>query len=428
MRFIVENSVFKKIFVLVFICFLCGCINSNEKDFDVDVIIDSIVSYSDRYDNDFLRYVYDNYDKEVLSLINDAYINNEYDDMMWHNIIGKSYKVLLDEYNGFYDNNDNVKVLDNTDKTVISFVGDVSLADNFDIMPYYDKRNNGVYGILSSDVVDIMKSSDIMYANNEFTVSNRGSKLNKLYNFRAKPVRLSIYEEMGVDIVSLANNHAYDYGEEAFLDTLNYLSEYGISYVGGGKNIEEASRAFYYIANGYKIAFLSASRAEKNIVTPWAGESSSGIFSCYENELLIERIKEEKEKSDFVILFIHWGREDSSILEDVQITTGKEYVDAGADLVIGSHAHVLQGMEFYNGKLIAYNLGDFIFNRETKDTGILSVTIDNKGSMEYLFIPCKQDNYKTSLLNGNEKLRVINKMRGYSINTMFDDDGTFYSS
>ena len=292
-------------------------------------------------------------------------------------------------------------------------------------MPYYDSRGKGVYGILDDNVVNIMKSSDIMVANNEFTISNRGTKLNKLYNFRARPERLKIYDEMGVDIVSIANNHAYDYGEDAFLDTIKYLDEYDISHVGGGSNIEEASSAFYYIANGYKISFLSSSRAEKNIVTPGATETSSGIFRCYDNKLLLKRIKEEKGKSDFVILLIHWGKEDSNELEDVQLTTGKEYIDMGADLVIGSHAHVLQGMEIYNNKLIAYNLGDFIFNKETKDTGILSVTINNEGNMNYTFIPCRQSNYKTSLLDGKDKKDVINKMKNYSINVTFNDDGEF---
>lgn len=413
---------FVKYLCIVVSLLCCGCsITRGSKN----NIIKDIVSYNDKLDNKFLEYIYDEYGIDTLSSILTAYTNDNYTDKIWHDIVGKSYKVLLDEYNGMYDNNDKVKIINNKNKTVISFVGDVSLADNFDIMPYYDSRGKGVYGILDDNVINIMKSSDIMVANNEFTVSNRGTKLNKLYNFRAKPERLKIYNEMGIDIVSIANNHAYDYGEDAFLDTIKYLDEYGISYVGGGSNIEEASSAFYYITNGYKISFLSSSRAEKNIVTPGATETSSGIFRCYDNELLLKRIKEEKEKSDFVILLIHWGKEDSHELEDVQITTGKEYIDMGADLVIGSHAHVLQGMEIYNNKLIAYNLGDFIFNRETKDTGILSVTINNDGNMNYSFIPCRQSNYKTSLLNDKDKKDVLDKMKNYSINVTFNTDGEF---
>ncbi len=158
---------------------------------------------------------------------------------------GKSYRVLLDEYNGIYDNNDKVKIINNKDKTVISFVGDISLADNFDIMPYYDSRGKGVYGILDDNVVNIMKSSDIMVANNEFTISNRGTKLNKLYNFRARPERLKKYMMKWVLILFLLLIIMHMIMEKMlFLDTIKYLDEYDISHVGGGSNIEEASSAF----------------------------------------------------------------------------------------------------------------------------------------------------------------------------------------
>ena len=81
-------------------------------------------------------------------------------------------------------------------------------------------------------------------------------------------------------------------------------------------------------------------------------------------------------------------------------------------------------MEFYKNKLIAYNLGDFIFNRETKDTGILSVTLNSSGNLTYKFIPCKQEDYKTSLLYNTEKERVLNNMNTYSINAILSSDGT----
>lgn len=407
---------------LIIILLLSGCTSHNTEE--NNKIIDNIISYDNNYSYDFLNYISNNYGMSVIKEIKDSYASNNYDDKLWHSITGKSIKVLRDNYNKEYEKIDNVKVLDKKDKVTLSFVGDISLADNFDIMPYYDKRGEGVYGILSKEVVDIMNNADIMVANNEFTISDRGSPLNKQYTFRASPNRLNIYKEMGVDLVSIANNHIYDYGEEAFQDSLKYLKEYDIPYVGAGTNIEEAKRAFYYIADGYKISFISASRAEKNIITPGATSTSSGVFRCYDNELLINTIKEEKEKSDYVILLIHWGKEDSHELEEVMLKTSKEYVDAGADLVVGSHAHLLQGMEFYKDKLIAYNLGDFIFNRETKDTGILNVNILNDGSMTYDFIPCIQKDYKTSILSDNDRLRVLNNMDNYSINAIFNTDGS----
>ena len=422
------------LFIILFLCVSCTLMeeiqdNSNISTEEVkSSLINTIITYDESLSTQFLEYVYSEYDidslEEIVSLSNNGY---NYD--IWHKVTGKSLNVLFDYYNGVYENVDNVDVLDVKGDINLSFVGDISLADDWEIIPYYDSRGQGVYGILDEEVVDVMKASDIMVANNEFTVSNRGSKLpNKYYTFRAKPERLSIYDEMGVDIVSIANNHAYDYGEDAFLDTLDSLKEYDIPYVGGGRNIEEATRPYYFIANGYKIAFIAATRAEKFILTPEATSSSSGVFRAYDPALLLDTISEVKKTSDYVIVLMHWGREDSHNLEQVQIDTGKMYIDAGADLLVGSHAHVLQGMEFYNGKLIAHNLGDFIFNRETKDTGILSVTINNDGNMSYEFIPCFQNNFKTILLGDSDKDRVINNMRSYSINTTFDDDGKFYVS
>ena len=432
MRFIVEN---RKYILLIFVMFLCSsCVYNKEDSFDTEVInnkvqfINEITIYDDELEYEFVEYIYDVYGKDYLNDIISYVNDNGYEDSVWRKIIGKSLNVLFDYYNGDITN-DNFKIVDTDEEATISFVGDVSLADDWEIIPRYDSRNQGVYGILSTDVVDIMKSSDVMVANNEFTVSNRGSRLpNKYYTFRAKPERLSIYGEMGVDIVSIANNHVYDYGEDAFLDMLNYLKEYDIPYVGGGINRKEAIKPYYFIVNGYKIAFIGATRAEKYILTPEATETTSGVFRAYDPTLLLDTISDVKKDSDYVILLIHWGTEDTYVLENVQVETGKQYIDAGADLIIGSHAHTLQGMEFYNGKLIAYNLGDFIFNRETKDTGILSVSIDNDGSFRYKFIPCKQDNFKTTLLDGSEKVRVINNMRNYSINTIFEDDGYFYSA
>lgn len=411
----------KKLVEVILIILLCvGCTPNKESVSTKEEIINNIISYDNNYDYDFLNYIYNNYGINTLENINTSYKDNTYSYNVWHDLTGNSLKVLKDLSN---NNLDNTKIIDKKGDITLSFVGDISLADNFDIMPYYDSRNEGVYGILSKEVVDIMTSSDIMVANNEFTISTRGAPLNKTYTFRADPKRLNIYKEMGVNLVSLANNHIYDYGIEAFNDTLKNLKEYDIPFVGAGHNISEAKKSFSYIVGGYKISFISSTRAEKNIITPGATSDSPGVFRCYDNTLLKETIKEEKEKSDYVVLLIHWGKEDSHELEEVIKVTGKEYIDEGADLIIGSHAHLLQGMEIYNNKLIAYNLGDFIFNRETKDTGILSVTLNKKGNLSYKFIPCKQDNYKTSLLEGKEKDRVLNNMNSYSINVIFNNDG-----
>lgn len=433
-------KIFMWLFIIILLLFSCFIIKLNSKDvdknegnvinnnkIDSDKVIGEIIQYDIGVSEYFLKLIYNDYGIDTLVGLNDALKNNQYSESIWHELTGNSFMVLNDIYNGVIDNSSNIKVINSVNNT-IGFVGDVSLADDWYIIPKYEERGKGVYGILSESVVDIMKSVDVMVANNEFTVSNRGSKMpNKYYTFRAKPERLKIYEEMGVDLVTLANNHIYDYGKDAFLDALTHFDEYSLPYIGAGKNLDEARKPYYFIINGYKVGFVNATRAEKYILTPGATDSSPGVFRCYDPTNFVETIKEVKKNSDYVIALVHWGREDSTVLENVQIETSKLYIDAGADVIVGSHAHILQGIDFYNGKAIIYNLGDFIFNHETKDTAIFSLKINDDGSFEYYFIPCRQDDKYTFLLEDNEKLRVINNIRNLSTNTIIEDSGKFYN-
>lgn len=387
-------------------------------------LVDKISNKLEEYDIDknFIIWVNDNY-KGSLKKLDSLLKKDDYNINMWYKITNNSYIVLNDLYNKAYDNMDNVKLLDSKDVSTISFVGDVSLADNWFIMPYYDSRG-GINGVLGSKMLDIMRSSDIMIANSEFTVSNRGTALpNKMYTFRAKKERLSIYDEMGVDMVTLANNHVYDYGVDAFNDMLDSFNEYKIPHIGAGHNIEEAKKPYYFIINGYKIAFVSASRAEKNIMTPGASIDSGGVFRCYDPTDMINLIKELKSNSDYVIPIIHFGRENSHELEEEQVSSAHAYIDAGADMVVGHHVHTLQGVEIYNDKPIIYNLGNFLFNNETIDTALFKVNLNKDGSMEYYIVPALQKDSKTEILEGDDKLRVINDINSWSINASLDEFG-----
>lgn len=392
-----------------------------------DQMISNILSYQleNKINKEFLNWIETTYDIDVLRKLNEQLQKGNYQNQIWHELTNNSLNVLLDQYNQV--DIPNSKQIETTSfETTLSFVGDVSLADNWYIMPKYDERNKRIYGILSEEVVNIMTKSDVMVVNNEFTISNRGTKIpNKLYTFRASPSRLNIYKEMGVDLVTLANNHVYDFGEDAFNDTLDSLKEYNIPYIGAGRNIEEAKKPYYFIVNGYKIGFVNATRAEKYILTPEATETTSGVLRCYEPTILKEVIQETKKQSDYVIALVHWGKEDSSELEPSQLETSKMYIDAGADVIVGSHAHTLQGIDFYHDKAIIYNLGDFIFNNETKDTGILQIKITQDGELKYYFLPCKEKEEYTYLLETQEKERVLNKIRALSPNITIKEDGEF---
>ncbi len=306
----------------------------------------------------------------------------------------------------------------------LTFTGDISLADNWHIAPKYDERG-GITGILGSTMLDTMKSSDFLVVNSEFTVSNRGTPLpGKTYTFRAKPERLAIYHEMGVDLADLANNHVYDYGGDAFLDMLNAFDEYQIPHIGAGRNLEEAKKPYIVTIGNFKFAFIAATRAEKNVMTPGATNTAPGTFWCYNPTEMINLIKELKDQVDFVIPVIHFGRENSHALEQAQMDSARAYIDAGAAMVVGHHAHILQGVEIYQGKPIIYNLGNFLFNYIDTDTALFQVKMDQDGKMEYYILPAFQTNCQTILLEeGAKKQQIISDINSWSINARLDSTG-----
>ncbi len=375
------------------------------------------------FDADFLRWVDQQY-PDALQKIDLALQEERYQRALWHEVTGSSYFVLQDLYQDNYQNRTDVQVIGKAQEEVeIGYAGDVSLADNWDIMPYYKSRG-GITGILSEDLLSYMREQDFLIVNSEFPFSDRGSAMpGKQYTFRAATKNVDIYHEMGVDLVTLANNHVYDFGRDAFYDTLSTLKGASIPYIGAGVNIEEAMQPYYLIVNGYKIAFLNATRAEKYILTPEATETEGGVFRCYDPTAFANKISQTKQQSDYVVALVHWGTENTHNLENVQKETGRLYIDSGADMVIGTHAHVLQGVEFYNGKLIAYNLGNFIFNDYTIDTGIITWKLKNDGSSTFYFLPALQKDCYTKVVTDEEKTELLSDMTSWSINTTFLEDG-----
>lgn len=268
----------------------------------------------------------------------------------------------------------------------------------------YDS-GNGITSILSSDLIERMKSADITMVNLEFPFSTRGTKMeDKQYTFRADPARCYILKEMGVDIVSLANNHTLDFGTEALLDTISTLNDNNILSVGAGADLDTAKSPSVITANSRNIAILGASRVIP--VTDWnATKYSPGVFTTYDPTLLIEEIKTAKQSNDLVIVYVHWGIEKKEYPEEYQRTMAKQYIDAGADLVIGSHPHVLQGIEYYNGKPIVYSLGNYIFGHTIDRTVLLDVKIDEQNSCNLRIIPCETKDAYTHTLTSDAKIQ-----------------------
>ncbi len=310
----------------------------------------------------------------------------------------------------------------------ICFAGDISLADDAVTTKQWENSGRELSKCISPELLFLMNAADIMCINNEFTFTTRGTPLSgKAYTFRANPERVSLLKEMGVDVALLANNHVYDYGKESLLDTLDTLEGASIGYFGAGRNIKEAMKPYYVEIDGITIAFVAASRAEKNLKTPQATENEPGILRCYEPDLFVEVIKEADANADIVLACVHWGTEYSTVLEEAQLTTGKLYLDAGADAIIGSHSHCLQGIEFYNGKPIIYSLGNFWFNKRTLDTMLLELRITGdreNPQIETVVIPARQENNCTTLLlELEEKVEIYKYLESISINVKINEQG-----
>ena len=310
----------------------------------------------------------------------------------------------------------------------ICFAGDINLDENWDTTRFLDTQPGGIYDCISPELTEAMRAADIMCLNNEFTYSTGGAPLpGKAYTFRAAPERVEVLEQLGVDAVTLANNHVYDYGEEALLDTFSVLEGAGVPYFGAGRTLEEAMQPLYLEVEGKTVALVAASRAEKNKMTPQATDTEPGILRCYDTELFLQTIREASENADFCIAFVHWGTEYSYDLEQVQLDTGREYLDAGADVVIGAHSHCLQGMEYYNGKPIIYSLGNYWFNNKTLDTMLLQLHFfgdDEQERLEVQVIPAVQSGCRTTYAQEeDEQRRIYDFLESISVNVEISNEG-----
>jgi gamma-polyglutamate biosynthesis protein CapA len=229
-------------------------------------------------------------------------------------------------------------------------------------------------------IAEELQSADILFGNLESMISDKGVNMGSLYSFRAKPEAVEGLIFAGFDIVSLANNHAFDYGREAFEDTMQILKKNGIFYTGGGFNEKEAHSPTIIILeeSNTKVGFLGYTE----FLFPYAFASveRSGV-SNLSHERIKEDIENAKKEVDFLVVTFHYGNEYEKKPNENQKIWSRNAIDYGADIVIGHHPHVTQPVEKYNDKYIAYSLGNFVFDQyfseETMRGFMLKVEIKN---------------------------------------------------
>lgn len=345
---------------------------------------------------------------DACQMLLDDINSGAYTELSWKKATGYSYHVVSDILSGAI-NSQYIRDFgfNGKDTFDVSFAGDINFDTDYMNMVHANEMG-GVMNCIDPTLVEYLNKSDIFMINNEFSIGTSGAPLSgKTYTFQVSPESTQYLQLLGADIVSLANNHVYDYGESSFLETLDNLTSAGIPYVGAGKNLDEASQAQYFIVNGCKVGIIAASRAEKVYFTPVAEEDSAGIMGTYDSELFVEAIKEADAQCDILIAYVHWGTENTTKLENAQINMAKEYIDAGADAIIGSHTHCLQGMEYYNGKPIVYSTGNFWFNSKNLDSCVITLRIDNDMNVETRILPLKQQNCETRILTEYEDYRGL---------------------
>lgn len=309
----------------------------------------------------------------------------------------------------------------------LGFAGDILFDPNYAIYNHFRQTGFDLNSCVKNGLLEEMNSVDFMMVNNEFPYSDEGSpQANKTYTFRAPLDAIEYMKGMGVDAASVANNHAFDYGEAAFLDTLEVMEENEIPHVGGGMNLEEASRPLYLYLDDHKVAIVAASQIER-MGTPHskgATADSPGMLRSYADiEPTLAAIREAKENSDYVILFIHWGTEKEVNPDWCEAEQLPQFIDAGADCIIGAHPHILQPIDYVNGVPVVYSMGNFWFNSKTLDSCMIELEMKDGELAGLKFIPCLQSGCTVKKLDGADADRLLDYMRSISPNVNIDDEG-----
>lgn len=290
-------------------------------------------------------------------------------------------------------------------------VGDCTLATDINADPNGSIKSvaeslNGDYSYFFKNVSPIFSEDDLTIVNFEGTLSNQGTRQDKQFAFRGKPEYVQILTSSSVEAANLANNHSADYGDVSLSDTIKYLNEAGISnFIGTNTAIRDV--------NGISVGLVGIDALDET--------------EAAKLENVIGSVKSLG--AQLVIVSIHWGEEKATAPNDTQTELAHKAIDAGADLVLGTHPHVLQGIEKYNGKYIAYSLGNFCFggnnNPADKDTVIYRQTFTFvDGVMQeddnMTLIPAtisghdEYNDYQPAIAEGDRKTQIENKLIEYS--------------
>ncbi len=247
-----------------------------------------------------------------------------------------------------------------------------------------------------ADVMPILSRADVVVGNLESSISTRGTAVeNKKFTLRAGPIAAQALKKAGIRVVTLANNHSMDFGPLALKDTLAVLDENDILYTGAGMDLDEARSPAFLKVKGKtdRLPLVLPHLSARILRIGKQARHRAGVRRFCEGPTS----RRSRPAADLVVVSFHWGAELMTAAKDYQVELGRKAIDWGADLVLGHHPHVLQELEVYQGRLIAYSLGNFVFGSESNRTNasmILLLTFQGKSLARVEAVPLDVNNYR----------------------------------
>ena len=271
-----------------------------------------------------------------------------------------------------------------------------------------------------------VSGADVFFTNLEAPFGTAGTAFEKKFTFRVKPSLVQVLLDGGVNLVSLANNHIMDFGSICLDQTIETLQNNAIYYAGAGKNLKQARKPAIIEAKGKRIGFLAYSLTFPEEF--WASDTSAGTCFPFE-EFAFNDVRALKQQCDFVIISCHWGQELMETPKKYQVKLAHRLIDNGADLILGHHPHIVQGIEQYKDKWIAYSLGNFIFgsySESARDSFIFKITVNEAFETTAQVIPInvynKDVNFRPVILDGENRDAFFLKLKNLSVEL---NSGTF---
>jgi Bacterial capsule synthesis protein PGA_cap len=261
-------------------------------------------------------------------------------------------------------------------------------------------------------IAGVLRRADLAVVNLETAITERGTPAPKDFTFRAPPPALAALKEAGVDVASMANNHGLDFGVVGLRDSLAAAKAASFPVIGVGRDADEAYRAHLVTIKGQRIAVIGATQVlDSNLAAAWtAGDGKPGMASAYEEARLLAAVRAARQSADTVVVDLHWGRELVNCPIDRQRALTPKLVAAGADVVVGSHAHILLGGGYLRGAYVHYGLGNFVFYSRgglTAQSGVLLLTTRGRAITASRWVPAVISGGIPIPLQGADATRAI---------------------